>query len=80
MEGYVQMGLSPTHESRHYGMLLLLLLALVAYAAIGLTLKVEPASQDHVDRSDATLVDRGATTGGGEGLQRGLALPGRTSP
>lgn len=52
------MGPSPARESPHYGLVVLLLLALLAYAAIGLTLKVEPASHDGVDGGGTALVDQ----------------------
>jgi hypothetical protein len=69
-EDRVQMGSSPVRESRHYGLVLLLLLALIAYAAIGLTLKAEPASYDQVDRGDTVLVDQHAPAREGGPLGR----------
>jgi hypothetical protein len=58
MEDRILMGSSPVRESRHYGLVLLLLLALMAYAAIGLTLRAEPASRDPVDAGNTILVDQ----------------------
>jgi hypothetical protein len=80
MEDKVQMGLSPARESRHYGLLLLLLLALIAYAAIGLTFKVGPAAQGQVDGGDAATVDRHAPTGDSGSLERALASSTVSSP
>jgi hypothetical protein len=74
------MGPSYGRESPHYGLLLLLLLALIAYAAIGLTLKVESASQDHVDGGSTTPVDRHAPPSAGESLQKALKSAAASSP
>jgi len=74
------MGPSYGRESPHYGLLLLLLLALIAYAAIGLTLKVESASQDQVDRGGAAPVGRHAPASGSESLHRTLTSAAVSSP
>jgi hypothetical protein len=49
---------TPGRRSLNYG-LILLLLALIAYAAIGLTLRVEPVSGDELEGLEAQVVESG---------------------
>jgi len=53
------MGTSPDRESLTFGMILLLF-ALIAYAAIGLTLRVEPAPGDGPREVDGRAIERDA--------------------